>query len=338
VDLRTGTIREHCPSDLITQLCPVEFDPDAKCPLWDRTLGLFFADDQRLIAYWQRLCGYALVGVVRDHILAVAYGKGSNGKSTILGTLIDMLGDYAMKTPPDMLMAKLTDSHPTDRADLFRKRLVVAIETEAGRRLNETMVKELTGGDRIRARRMREDFWEFPPTHTLVMATNHKPVVRSTDRGIWRRIRLIPFVVSVEDGQADKAMPEKLRAEYPGILAWCVRGCLAWQQVGLYEPDSVSLATGEYREEANPVRSFLAEHTIRHANGEVQASALYGRYRQWAEANGEDTMPMKLFAETLADEGLTKVKKSSIFYSGILLRDAAAPRGGPSNPGLIAYT
>src|SRR5262245_11504483 len=166
--------------------------------------------------------------------MPIAYGLGSNGKSTILGTLLETFGkDYAMKCPPDMLMAKRNDSHPTDRADLFGRRPVVAIETEAGRLLNETMVKELTGGDRIRARRMREDFWEFSPTHTLMMGTNHKPKIRGTDRGIWRRIRLVPFTVTVDSLQEDRAMPEKLLAERPGILAWCVRGSLDWQARGL---------------------------------------------------------------------------------------------------------
>lgn len=321
VDLHTGGLREHRQEDMITQLCPVEFDPDATCPLWDETLELFFAGDRKLIAYWQRLCGYSLVGVIRDHILPVAYGTGSNGKSTILGTLLEILGDYAMKCPPDMLMARQADTHPTDRTDLFRKRLVVAIETESGRRLNETMVKELTGGDRIRARRMREDFWEFSPTHTLVMATNHKPTVLGSDKGIWRRLRLIPFTVSVEDDKADKTMPERLRAEFKGILAWCVRGCLEWQQVGLNEPDVVKVATGEYRREQDRIRTFLGDETIEHVNGDVQASKLYARYRAWCEANGERSLSQTLFGESMHEAGIKREKRSSNFYLGIKLRD-----------------
>ena len=160
IDLRTGLLRPHRREDLITQLCPVEFDPEALCPLWDGTLELFFAGDAGMIGYFRRIVGYAMTGVIRDHILPVAYGLGANGKSTMLGTLLGVFGpDYAMKCPPDLLMARKSDGHPTERADLFGKRLVVAIESEEGRRLNEPMVKELTGGDRIRARRMREDHW-----------------------------------------------------------------------------------------------------------------------------------------------------------------------------------
>jgi putative DNA primase/helicase len=279
IDLRTGRLRPHSQADLITQLCPVEFDPHAKCPLWDATLELFFMSDRRLIAYWQRLCGNALVGVVRDHVMPVAYGTGSNGKSTILGTLMALMGDdYAMKAPPAMLMAKAHETHPTDRADLFGKRLVIAIETESGRRLDEVMVKELTGGDRIRARRMREDFWEFSSTHTLIMATNHKPVIRGTDHGIWRRLKLVPFSVQVDGEQADTSMPERLRAEFPGILAWCVRGCLAWQEIGLNEPDCVRAATDEYRSEQDVIGTFLEERTLQERSIDTRCNRVYEAY------------------------------------------------------------
>ena len=153
IDLQSGELRPHRRQDGITKLCEVSYDVNAPCHLWLETLRTFFSRPDpnhqgALIDYWQRLCGYALCGVIRDHVLPVAYGTGSNGKSTILGALLDVFGpDYSMKATPDMLMAKRNDSHPTDRTDLFGKRLVVAIETEEGLRLNETMVKELTGGD-----------------------------------------------------------------------------------------------------------------------------------------------------------------------------------------------
>jgi putative DNA primase/helicase len=321
IDLRTGQLRGHRREDLITQLCPVDFDPMARCPLWDGTLDLFFKSDPELIGYWQRVFGYCLVGVIRDHVMPIAYGKGSNGKSTILGTMLEVLGrDYAMKCPPDMLMAKKTDSHPTDRADLFRKRLVVAIETESGRRLNETMVKELTGGDPIRARRMREDFWEFLPTHTLLMATNHKPLIRGSDNGVWRRLKLVPFPVSVEDKQADKAMPEKLQGEYPGILAWAVRGCLAWQRDGLEEPRGVQTATRQYRAEQDRIGSFLEEHAIEDPTAEVRASDLYARYCEWAKAGNEFVMSQTAFGTELQERGYTVRKSGCNWYQGIKLR------------------
>jgi P4 family phage/plasmid primase-like protien len=326
LDLRTGHLRGHRRDDCITQLCPVEFDPSARCPLWLQTLNLFFADDAELIGYFQRLCGYALVGVIRDHVMPIAYGTGSNGKSTILGTLLETLGpDYAMKCPPDMLMTRKDNAHPTDRTDLFRKRLVVAIESETGRRLNETMVKELTGGDRIRARRMREDNWEFQPTHTLIMATNHKPVIRGTDRGIWRRLKLIPFTVSVDGDQDDKRMPEKLRQERPGILAWCVRGCLEWQEKGLDEPEAVKEATEGYRREQDVLADFLEEHTLQGTQCRVRCGELYARYKQEAEKGNQFAMSLTAFGEAMRERGFETQKSSVKWYLGIALRDETRP-------------
>lgn len=323
IDLRTGKLRTHRRQDVITKLCPVDYDPDAHCPYWLATLAKFFArsaanQHAELIDYWQRVCGYAMAGVIRDHVMPVAYGVGANGKSTIIGALLDVFGfDYAMKSSPDMFMAKKTDSHPTDRADLFGKRLVVAIETEAGRRLNETMVKELTGGDRIRARRMREDFWEFSPTHTLIMATNHKPVIRGTDNGIWRRLRLVPFTVSVSDAEADKGMPAKLRAEAAGILSWCVRGCLEWQRRGLDAPDEIKRATGEYRAQQDVLGGFLEAHTTRGHDFKVRAGALYDRYRQWAESSGEHVLSLTRFGEALRERGIESQRSGGVWYVGI---------------------
>lgn len=328
IDLRTGALRPHDQADAITKLCPVEFDPYATCPLWEATLELFFNGDQKVIAYWQRVCGYALVGVVRDHVLPIAYGDGSNGKSTVLGAMLDVLGpDYAMKAPPDMLMAKGHDTHPTERADLFGKRLVVAIETAEGRRLDETMVKELTGGDKIRARRMREDFWEFNPSHTLIMATNHRPRIRGTDNGIWRRLKLIPFTVKVEGAKADTKMGEKLKAEAAGILAWAVRGCLSWQEVGLYEPDSVVAATTEYRSEQDVLGSFLAERTIQNPGFRTKCGEVYQAYKQWAEAAGERPVSLTEFGSRMDDRGIDTIKNNVKWYIGIGLKDDDNPFG-----------
>lgn len=323
IDLRTGELRPHRREDLITKICDLEYDLGAPCPLWLGTLAKFFArpDPERqagLIDYWRRLCGYALTGVVRDHLMPIAYGKGSNGKSTILGTLMDVFGsDYAMKCPPDMLMAKKTDSHPTDRADLFGKRLVVALETEGGRRLNETMVKELTGGDPIRARRMREDFWEFKPTHTLMMATNHKPVIRGTDTGIWRRLKLVPFTVRIDDKDALKDMPERLQAEWTGILAWCVEGCREWQERGLDSPKEVVEATKGYRAEQDVVGLFLDECTVQGPNLKAKASPLYERYKAWAEKCNEHAMSMKLFCEAIQEREFEKKVSNGNWYLGL---------------------
>jgi putative DNA primase/helicase len=222
-----------------------------------------------------------------------------------------------MKSPPNMFIAKKSDGHPTDQADLFGKRLVVAIETEEGKRLNETMIKELTGGDRIRARRMREDFWEFAPTHTLIMATNHKPLVRGRDKGIWRRLKLVPFTVSAEGTNADLKMPEKLRAEFPGILAWCLRGCLNWQTHGMKEPEDIAEATLHYKAEQDTLGTFFEEHTTIAPQCRVKAGDLYGRYRSWAEARNERVMTQTEFGTAIEERGIEKKKSGTIWYLGI---------------------
>jgi putative DNA primase/helicase len=322
IELRTGKLREHRREDLITKICPFKYDPDAKAPLWDSTLEKFLPDAD-LRDYWQRLVGYCLTGVIRDHILVIAYGTGGNGKSTILSTIMSVFGrDYAMKAPAEMLMVRHNEAHPTERADLFRKRLVVAVETEKGRRLNETLVKELTGGDRIRARRMRENFWEFDPTHKLVVATNYKPAIVGTDEGIWRRLRLVPFTVHVDDARADKTMPEKLLAEGPGILAWCVRGCLAWQEKGLDTPKCVLDATGEYRGEQDVIGSFIAERVIMAEGTRCKASDLYAAYVKWGEVNHEKIVSQTEFGREMTSRGFEKQRTGGIWYLGIGLRNA----------------
>lgn len=259
-----------------------------------------------------------MVGVVRDHILPIAYGTGSNGKSTILGALLNTFGpDYAMKATPDMFMVKKTDSHPTERARLFGMRIVIAIETEQGRRPNETMIKELTGGDRIAARRMREEFWEFDPSHTLCMATNHKPRIRGGDDGIWRRLILIPITVSVPNEKADKAMPDKLAAEAPGILAWCVRDSLEWPRQGLTAPTEVAEATSSYREEQDTVGQFLEECTTK--GNRVKSSSLYARYKQWLEQRGETPLSTNSFGPAIEAKGIKKLPSNGTWILGIEL-------------------
>lgn len=331
IDLRTGELRPHERGDAITLLCDLDYDPYADCPLWLATLDRFLHRDdpkekEELIGFLQRLCGYAMVGLIRDHILPIAYGSGSNGKSTILGTLLDVFGpDYGMKAPPALLMAKKADGHPTELAALFGKRLVVAIETAEGGRLDEVRIKELTGGDSVSARRMREDFWEFKPTHTLMMATNHKPVVRGTDLAIWRRLKLIPFTVTMDEKDADVSMPEKLRNELPGILSWCVRGCVSWQVRGLDSPEEVTKATNIYKTEQDVLGAFLSECTLKSDKCNVAAKELYERYELWATHGNERVITKTAFGLTLNELGFQKYTSNGIRYRGIGLLKEHAP-------------
>ncbi|MDP9440393.1 MAG: phage/plasmid primase, P4 family, partial [Actinomycetota bacterium] len=299
LDLRTGELRPHDPDDLITQMAATEYDPSAACPEWDRFIEEILPSDE-LRAFFKRLVGYSLTGRVKEHILPILYGIGANGKSTVLNVLLAMMGDYGIQAVDDLLVAK-GDAHSTERADLFGKRLVVCVETEEGRRLNEALVKRLTGGEDVRARRMREDNWQFVASHTILMATNHKPRVLGTDRGIWRRLRLLPFDVSFAEEDQDKDLPEKLEKELPGILRWSVEGCLEWQRDGLGRPDEVAKATEGYRGEMDVLATFLEERCVLIPDAVTGATRLYKEYQSWAEESGEKAWPQKLFGGKLED-------------------------------------
>lgn len=308
LDLRTGELLLHRREDYLTKLCPVVFDPKADCPLWLAFLREIMGDDDALLAFLRRAVGMSLTGVVRDHVLFFLYGTGSNGKSTLVNAIQEMMGpDYAMKAPPDLLMAKAQEAHPTERADLAGKRFVACIEAGEGRRLAEALVKELTGADRLRARRMREDFWEFSPTHKIWLAANHKPIIRGTDWGIWRRVKLVPFTVRIPDDKQDKMLPDKLRAELAGILNWAVLGCIEWQSEGLGEPEAVRRATSSYRSDMDILGLFLDENCVIGDEHEVAAGALYANYKAWAERQGErHPLTQQTFGGALTERGFTR--------------------------------
>ncbi len=260
VDLKTGKIHDHKPEDMLTQLCPTPYSAVAVSDRWEQFLKEVFRDDGDLIRFIQRFLGYCLTGNVREQILPIFWGDGANGKSTLLNAFIDVLGqDYAMQATPELLMASKHDRHPTERADLFGKRFVSTVETAQGRQLNETLVKQLTGGERIRARRMRQDFFEFDPTHKIVLCTNHKPSIQGADHAIWRRIACVPFKRRFDGNEVDRTLPDKLRQESQGILAWAVQGCLDWQRSGLAIPKVVAETTDEYRREENVIERFVNE-------------------------------------------------------------------------------
>jgi putative DNA primase/helicase len=321
LDLRTGELRDHRREDCLTKLCALEYPTDAGCDpeLWLLFLDRIFAGNAQLIGFVQRLLGMALVGEVIEHILPIFYGVGANGKSVLLETFCGMLGpDYAMNAPTALLMATKSDRHPTELADLHGKRFVAAVETADGGRLSESLVKELTGGDSIRARRMRENFWQFRPSHTVVLATNHKPTIRGTDHGIWRRIRLVPFVVTIPDTEQDKQLTQKLRGEWPMILRWAVAGCLDWQRNGLQAPDEVLQATEEYRADMDVLGEFIHERCEVEAGSETRASDLYRDYKGWSEKRGEYVESQKRFGTRLGERGfIRRPTRNGILYRGI---------------------
>lgn len=337
VELRSGGRHPHRREDRITKLCPTRFNPKAKAPLWEETLEKIFDDDEDLIGFVQRLFGYCLTGSVSEQVIVLFVGSGSNGKSMILLVLLSVVGsDYFIKASDDILLRKFAQAHPTALADLFGKRLAVVMETDSGDKMAEALIKSLTGGDRIRARRMREDFWEFTPTHKIILCTNHKPTVEATDHAFWRRIRLVPFIVSFwKDGdpgnwgkkllkrlKADPELGQKLEAEAEGILAWCVRGCLQWQKHGLGTTDAVTTATESYRREQDALTRFIDDECTLGPNASVRSSALYERYHRWCEVNGERYLSQTSFKEKLMEQpsGITTKKSNGVWFVGIALR------------------
>lgn len=308
LDLRTGKLRPHRREDFITKLVHVEYNPAAECPLWEAFLHRIMAGNTHLIRWLQKAVGYCLTADVSEHVLFIAFGPGANGKSVFLRTLLNLLGPYGKPTDPDLLLARHGEAHPTGIADLMGARLAVTIETDEGRRMNETLVKWLTGGDKLKARFMRQDFFEFEPTFKLWIATNHKPMIRGTDDGIWRRLRLIPFAVTIPEHERDPKLIEKLKAELPGILRWAVEGCLLWQQEGLGMPDEVRAATQAYRQEMDVLAQFLAECCVLEPNAKVFAKHLYPAYVKWCEENGERPLTQTAFGTRMAESGFEKVR------------------------------
>jgi putative DNA primase/helicase len=330
IDLRTGELRPHRQEDLITKLAPVVYDPDAHCPLWERCLSRWMDGNKGLTDYLRRVAGYWLTGDVSEQCLWFFHGAGANGKSTFLLALLSLLGDYGMQAVADLLMTKKHEAHPTERADLFGKRLVATIETEEGKRLAEALMKQLTGGDKVRARKMRQDFFEFSPTHKIVLAANHKPQVRGTDHAAWRRIKLVPFVVTIPDHEKDKQLADRLKAESSGVLAWAVAGCLDWYRHGMQEPDEVRQATEAYRREQDVICTFITECCHCQAEARVKVSALYEAYGRWS---GDRFTTQPAFNEKLRANGYESRRGhgGSYFWYGLAL-DQDGPRVNLGEP------
>ena len=339
VDLRTGELLDHRREDLITKLSPVEYDPEAEAETWAAFLERVLPS-ATLRQFVQRLAGYAITGDVSEQILPFLHGSGANGKTTFLNALLEAAGDYGQQAAPDLLLAK-RGSHPTELADLFGARLVASVEVEDGRRFAESLVKQLTGGDRIKARRMREDFWEFSPTHKVFLGANHKPEVRGTDHAMWRRIKLIPFEVTIPKAERDPKLPEKLRDELSGILAWAVRGCLDWQGDGLGEPEEVRAATEVYRSEMDVLARWIDERCVVYEGAWALYSDLYDNYLDWAKKSRETEETMRKFGSRLKERGFEPDKGSRgvAIRRGIALRHDSGddpdpdpgPRGGQGN-------
>lgn len=326
LDLRTGALRPHQRDDLITKQAPVAYDPAATCPTFDAFLRQIMGGNADLSSYLQRLVGYCLTADVSEQGFDLFHGIGANGKSTLLTIILAMLGDYGKQAAPGLLMRKYGDAHPTEVADLHGARCVSVIEVEEGKHLAEVLTKQLTGGDRLKARLMRQDFFEFDLTFKIIMAVNHLPRVTGTDEAIWRRIRTTPFGVTIPRAEQDRRLPEKLKAELPGILAWAVRGCLEWQQRGLDPPREVQAATAQYRTESDLMGGFLDECTRATEAGYVLAKDLYAAYVRWCEDNGERARSQRQFGGALSERGFVRQRvRQGHSWLGLEFDGASAP-------------
>lgn len=327
IDLHTGELRPHARHDLITKRIEFSFDPRACCPRWEATLERIMGGSKELMDFLQRAVGYSLTGDTREQVLFFCYGRGANGKTTFTKTLLNLLGPYATQADPDLLIARRGERHPTGVADLRGHRLVVSTEVENGERMAEVVVKQLTGQDRVKARFMRQDFSEFEATFKIWLAANHKPQVRGTDHAIWRRILLVPFAVSIPREQQDRELATKLAAELPGILAWAVRGCLAWQHSGLQPPQEVLAATAAYREEMDTLAEFLDDACTLNAAARIRVKALYESYGRWCDRRRQCPLAKSDFRDALVDHGLAAPSKSTggvYWWDGIALKVGTA--------------
>jgi len=309
IDLAAGQPREHCREDFISKISPVEYAPDVQCPNWLNFLETVTDHDEELRAYLQRCVGYSLTGQTTEHAVFLLYGTGANGKSTFFEALRYVFGDYAQAAEFSTFLATNAQNVRNDLAKLNGARFVTAVESDSGKRLDETLVKQMTAGDTVTARYLYSEHFEYKPQFKLWLGTNHKPTIRGQDEGVWRRIRLIPFTVFIPLDQQDRNLSDKLKMEASGILNWALKGLAEWRANGLQDPSIVKEATKEYRMNEDVIGLFLETKCV--LEGQCTASALYKAYRDWAEHSGEFQMSQRRFSNALSERGFQKVRHSA---------------------------
>lgn len=305
LNLRTGELSKHDPALLLTTVTPAAYDPEAQAPTWIKFLDRVLAGDADLIAYVQRCIGYCLTGDVSEHVMFLPYGTGANGKSTLLDVVQALLGDLAKTADPSVLLSGKRDSGAATPglAMLRGARAAMASEINEGNRLDAALIKWVTGGERILARFLHRDPFEYRPQFKLWLAVNHRPEITDTTEGMWRRLHLIPFTVTIPKDERDGGLKDRLLAELPGILAWAVQGCLAWQQRGLDAPEVVREATAEYRADQDAVGAFLATRCEFGPTCRQSATGLHNAYLAWAKAEGQELLGLRQFGARVREHG-----------------------------------
>jgi putative DNA primase/helicase len=322
IDLQTGRLRSAKRGDYLTKTTAV--GPSSDCPAWHTFLKRITDGNDELQCFLQRMCGYALTGSTREHAMFFLYGSGSNGKTVFLNTVSGILSDYATSAAIETFIASANEHHPTDLAGLHGARVVTAIETEDGQRWAESKLKALTGGDRIAARFMRQDFFSFVPQFKLLIAGNHKPSIRTVDEAMRRRFYLLPFSVTIPLTERDAELAEKLRAEWGGILKWMVDGCLAWQRNGLNPPAAVRDATDKYLSDEDSLARWIDDRCITGPQFWYAGRSLFDSWSDWCKQTSERPGTQKRFCQQLEARGFGQERTAKVRgFVGIALRTDA---------------
>lgn len=323
VDLRTGEISPPDPSALCSKSTACGVDR-GRCDLWMRFLREATGGDADLQSYLQKLVGYSLTGSTQEQVLAFIHGPPMTGKSVFIDTIAGLFGSYHENAPSDTFAASRGDRHPTDLAKLAGARLVTSVETQEGRSWDTQRVKMLTGGDQVSARFMRQDFFSYRPRYQIIIVGNHEPEIHGVDAAMMRRLHVIPFEHRPEE--VDRLLGEKLKEEYPGILAWAIEGCLKWLEEGLAPPEAVLARTEQYRQEEDPVGQFLEDCCEFDDEYEISRRELYVAWQQWCHQQGEQAGSLKTlkrrFRSKEAEYGFRDTRVDGLRgYQGVRLKD-----------------
>lgn len=320
IDLETGELLPHKREYYMTKMLGTHFPESPKLPeKWLKFLDEIFNGDKELIRYIQKMFGYNLSGITSEQCIFIMYGTGRNGKSVLVEIMRSLLGEYSLNMQPESLMVKpVGNSANSDIARLKGARCTVALESNDGMRLNEGLIKQLTGGDAITARRLYGNEFEFYPEFKLCLVTNHKPIIRGNDFGIWRRLKVIPFTVTIPDSKVNKNLTNELLQELPDILAWAVEGFRLWRAEGLSEPFIILEAIKEYKHEMDVIAMFLDSDYVQ-AGGEVQASTLYAVYCKWASESNEYKMSLRKFCLEIGKKFNKKKSHGTVYYTDLSL-------------------
>lgn len=321
VDLTNGELKDHDIKKMFSEQTASEYSDNIDCPMWKDFLEQIFNHDEKLIHYIQKAVGYSITGSTAEQVFFLLLGTGRNGKSVFINTIRNILGSYAKQMSVESIIVhNSSGSANSDIARLENTRLVTSSEANEGSRLDESLVKQLTGGDRILARFLYGQEFEYDPKFKIWMATNHLPFIRGTDEGIWRRIKVVPFNVQIPANKVDKNLENKLKAEWTGILNWIVQGAIMWQVEGLKDPEVVQDASKQYRENMDPLEAFLDECCKAGSNYTIMGRPSYNAYRDWARESNEHLMSMTKFGREMAKKLPKTKERNGTRYVGIQLK------------------